>query len=137
MAIGLATATRNAMADAYTGRFDAGPGAATIEVRTGGKPANPQAAATGTLLWTFTLADPAWGAAVTGVATLDATPIITAVAVAAGTAGWWRAKDSTGATVNDGTAGITGSGADMILDNTTVAIGQTVNLTAGTATQPE
>jgi hypothetical protein len=137
MGIGIATPVRNALADAAAAKFDAGPGAATIEVRTGGKPANPQAAATGTLLFTFTLADPSWGVAAAGVATLDATPVIVAVAVAAGTAGWWRAKDSTGATVMDGTAGITGSGADLILDNTTVAIGQNINLTAGTMTEPE
>jgi len=135
MAIGLATPTRNANTDATTARFDAGPGAATIEVRTGGKPANPQAAPTGTLLFTFTLADPSFSVAAVGVATLDATPVITAVAVAAGTAGWWRAKDSTGATVMDGTAGVAGT--DMILDNATVAIGQNINLTAGTMTTPE
>jgi len=135
MTIGLATPTRNANADATAARFDAGSGAATIEIRTGGKPANPQAAATGTLLATFTLNDPAWGAAAVGVATLDTSPTITTTAVAAGTAGWFRAKDSTGATVLDGTAGT--SGTDLIMTNAAVTNGQVLNLIAGTITQPE
>lgn len=135
MAIGLATATRNAAADAVAGRFDAGAGAATIEIRTGAKPANPQAAATGTLLATFTVNDPAFGAAAVGIATLDVSPAISTTAVAAGTAGWFRVKDSTGATVVDGTAGT--SGTDMILTNAAITNGQVLNLIAGTITQPE
>lgn len=135
MAIGLATPTRNANVDATAARFDAGAGAATIEVRTGGKPANPQAVATGTLLATFTLNDPSWGAAVAGSAALDVTPGLSAVGAAAGTAGWFRVKDSTGATVMDGTCGTIGT--DMIMTSTSVSVGQVVNLTAGTMTQPE
>jgi hypothetical protein len=136
MATRLPTATRNAATNAVTAQFDAGPAAATIEVRTGAQPASANDAATGTLLATWTLADPSWGASVTGTAPLDATPVITTAAVAAGTAGWWRAKDSTGATVVDGAAGGTGSGAELILDNPVIAIGQTLNLTAGTLTTP-
>lgn len=135
MAIGLATPTRNANVDATAARFDAGVGAATVEVRTGGKPANPQAAATGTLLGTFTLNDPSWAAAAAGSAALDVTPGISFTGVAAGTAGWFRVKDSTGATVMDGTCGTVS--ADMIMTSTSVSIGQVVNLTAGTMTQPE
>lgn len=135
MAIGLATPTRNALVDAAAARYDAGAGAATVEVRTGGKPANPQAAATGTLLGTFTLNDPSWAAAAAGSAALDVTPGISFTGVAAGTAGWFRVKDSTGATVMDGTCGTVG--ADMIMSSTSVSIGQVVNLTAGTMTQPE
>lgn len=137
MTIGLATATRNANADATAARFDAGSGAATIEIRTGGKPANPQAAATGTLLATFTLNDPAFGAAVTGTATLDITPALSTNAVAAGTAGWFRAKDSAGATVLDGMAGAAGAGIDLVLSNPVIANGQVLNLIAGTIVQPE
>lgn len=136
MAIGLPTAVRNALADAFVARVDAGAGPGTIDVRTGGKPASPNDAATGTLLCTFVLADPSYGASANGVATLDATPVLTTVGAAAGTAGWWRMKDSAGNTVADGTAGGSGSGADMILDNPVIAIGQTINITAGTVTQP-
>lgn len=137
MAIGLDVPARNAAVDGVAGRFDAGSGAATVEVRTGAKPANPQDAATGTLLVTFTLNDPAWGAAALGTAALDVTPGISATAVAGGTAGWWRAKDSTGATVLDGTAGGSGSGADMILANPVITNGQVVNMISGSMTQPQ
>lgn len=136
MALGIPTGVRNALADAFAARADAGAGPGTIDVRTGGKPASPNDAATGTLLATFTLADPAYGAAVNGVATLDATPILTTTALAAGTAGWWRMKDSSGNSVGDGTAGGPGSGADLIWDNAVIALGQTLNITAGSVTQP-
>lgn len=136
MAIGLPTATRNALAAAFTAAIDAGPAGGTIDIRTGAKPATPNDAPTGTLLATLTLDPVSFGAPVTGVATLDATPVITTTGVAAGTAGWARVKDSTGASVADITAGATGSGADLILDNAVIAVGQTINLTAGTVTQP-
>lgn len=136
MALGISTAVRNALADAFTARVDAGAGAGVLEVRTGGKPASPNDAATGTLLASFTLADPAYAAAANGVAALDATPVLTTTGLAAGTAGWFRVKDSAGNTVGDGTAGGSGSGADMIWDNPVIAVGQTLNITAGSVTQP-
>ncbi len=135
MALTLGTALRNAMADAAGDRFDAGSGPATIQVRTGSKPANPQASATGTLLFTFTLQDPAWGAASNGVKTLDNTPVSSPVAVSTGTAGWFRVLDSNSLAVLDGTVGT--SGTDMIMDNPAVVTGQTINLNSGTLTQPE
>jgi hypothetical protein len=127
----LPTAVRNAITDTVTALFDAGAGAATIDVRTGFQPASANDPATGTLLFTWTFADPAWGAAVAGVATLDATPTITTTAVAGGTAGWFRVKDSNGNTVIDGAVGT-----ELVLDNPVIVLGQTVNLTAGTATTP-
>lgn len=131
----LATATQNANTTATANLFDAGAGAATIEVRTGAQPATANDPATGTLLLTWTLADPAWGAPVAGSAALDATPTITAVAVAAGTAGWFRAKDSNGNTVLDGSVGSAPAN-QLTFDNPVIALGQTVNLTAGTLSTP-
>lgn len=136
MATRIPTTVRDAVTNLVTARFDAGAAAATIEVRTGAQPASANDAATGTLLVTWTLADPSWGASATGAAALDATPVITALGVAAGTAGWFRALDSNGNTVLDGSAGAVGSGAQLELDNPVIAIGQTVNLTAGTLTTP-
>lgn len=136
MTLGIATGVRNALVDAFTARVDAGSGAGTLDVRTGSKPASPNDAATGTLLATFTLADPSYAAGSNGVATMDTSPILTTTAVAAGTAGWWRMKDSAGNTVGDGTAGATGSGADLVWDNAVIANGQTLNITAGSVTQP-
>lgn len=133
---GYSTATRNALANAFTAQVDAGVTFGTIDVRTGAKPATPADAATGTLLATFTLADPSYAAPANGVAALDATPVITTTGLAAGTAGWWRMKDSNGNVVADGTAGGTGSGAEMILDNPVIAVGQNVNLVSGSVTAP-
>lgn len=135
MAFRIPTAARNAACDAVVDLLDAGAGAATIEVRTGSQPASANDAASGTLLATFTLADPAFGGAASGVATLASAPRTTTGA-AAGTAGWFRAKDSTGATVFDGSVTATGGGGDLTLNTTTISIGLTVELTSGTVTMP-
>ena len=131
-----ATATQNAACDAIVDLADAGLGAATIDLRTGAQPASANGAATGTLLATFTCADPAFGAAVAGVATLDTTPALTTVGLAAGDAGWFRAKDSTGATVLDGSVTATGGGGDLTVNTITVSVGLSLSLTSGTITVP-
>ncbi|WP_188188034.1 hypothetical protein [Nonomuraea sp. SYSU D8015] len=133
MAFRIPTAVRNAACDAIVDALDAGAGAATIEVRSGSQPASANDAAGGTVLATFTLADPAFGAAANGVANLASTPRST-TGSAAGTAGWFRAKDSSGNTVFDGSVGT--SGADMNLNTLTISVGVTVELTSGTVTMP-
>lgn len=134
MALGLPTAVRNTITAAYTATIDNGPAGGTITIRTGAKPATPNDAPTGTLLVTLTLDVVSFGAPVLGVATLDVVPPISAIAVGAGTAGWARIQDSNAANRGDITAG--GPGSDLVLDNPVIAIGQTVNLTAGTVTTP-
>lgn len=135
MATRLPTATRNAAADAVVDRLDLGPAAGTIQIRSGAQPASANDAATGTLLGTLTLSDPAFGAAATGVATAAA---ITgdASADATGTAGWFRALDSTGATVLDGSITATGGGGDMTLDSVDIVAGGTIAVTSWTVTMP-
>ncbi|NUW45557.1 hypothetical protein [Nonomuraea rhodomycinica] len=133
MALRIPTAARNAAIDAVVDLLDAGAGAATIEVRTGSQPATANDAATGTVLATFTLADPAFGSASSGVATLASTPRST-TGVAAGTAGWFRAKDSNGNTVFDGAVGT--SGAELNLNTLTISVGVNVEITSGTMTMP-
>lgn len=133
MAFRIPTAVRNAACDAIVDALDAGAGAATIEVRSGSQPASANDVAGGTLLATFTLADPAFGAAASGVATLASTPRST-TGSAAGTAGWFRAKDSNGNTVCDGSVGT--SGADMNLNTLTISVGVAVDLVSGTVTMP-
>jgi hypothetical protein len=130
----ISTAARNAAANAIAALADAGAGAGTIQVRTGAQPATPDDPATGTLLATFTLADPAFGAAVAGVATLDATPPLSATGVADGTAGWFRMLDSTGAAVLDGTVGVAGQ--QLNLNTTTISTSVAVEITSGTLTMP-
>lgn len=127
-------ATRNEHVDLSASKWDVGSGQATIQVRNGVKPAATSDAATGTLLCTFTMSDPAWAPASGGVANLDVTPAISALGVAAGTATWARVIAPDGSVVVDLTCGT--SGTDLIFDNPVIAIGQTVNLTVGTITQP-
>jgi hypothetical protein len=132
----LSTAARNAVADALAALVDAGPAAGTIQIRSGAQPATANDPATGTLLATITVADPSFAAAVAGVATLDTTPVLSTTGVAAGTAGWFRVLDSTGATVMDGAITATAGGGELELNTTTISIGLTVQISAGTMTTP-
>jgi len=132
----LSTASRNAATNAVTALVDADVGAGSIQIRTGAQPASADNAATGTLLATLTLADPSFGASAAGVATLDATPVLSTTGVAAGTAGWFRMLDNSGDTVLDGSVTVTGGGGEMELNTTTISIGVTVEVTAGTLTTP-
>lgn len=135
MATRLATTPRNAACDAVVDLLDAGSGAGTLKLYTGGQPASANDAASGTLLATITLSDPAFGAASTGVATMAGTPL-SGTGVAAGTAGWARFADSTGATVLDGAVTATGGGGQVELATTTISVGVTVQITSGTVTMP-
>jgi len=134
MATRIPTAARNAAANAVVLLADAGPAAGTIQIRTGAQPATADLAATGTLLATLTMADPSFAAAVAGVNTMDTTPVLTTTGVAAGTAGWFRMLDSNGLTVMDGA--VATSGAELNMNTTTISIGVTVEITAGTVTMP-
>lgn len=132
MSITLADTVASAMADAVTTAVDAGAAAGTMKFYTGAKPASPADAATGTLLATVTLADPAAAAAAAGVAAW--TGATSVAAAASGTPGWFRVADSNGTVVFDGTVGT--SGADVNFDNVTWVAGGTVTLTGGNFTQP-
>jgi len=129
----ISAAARNAAADAVVDLVDAGAAAGTLQIRSGSQPAGPDSAATGTLLATVTLADPAFGAASGGVATLAGTPL-TATAVADGTAAWFRILDSNGVARIDGSVGV--SSADLIVNTVTVSTGLDVEITDGTITMP-
>lgn len=135
MAIRIPTALRNSVCDLVVDALDAGAGAATIEIRTGSQPASADTAASGSLLATFTLADPAFGSSSSGTAALASTPRST-TGTAAGTAGWFRAKDSSGNTVFDGSVTATGGGGDLQLNTTTVSVGVGLDITAGSVTMP-
>lgn len=135
MATRISTAARNAAADAIADLADLGAGAGTIKVYTGSQPTTADDAEAGTLLATFTLSDPAFGAAASGVVTLAGTPLTTTGA-AAGTAGWFRLEDSTGANIIDGSVTVTGGGGQLELNTTTISSGVNVEITAGTLTMP-
>lgn len=135
MATRIATSVRNAMATAAAVQLDAGSGAGYIEIRTGSQPATPATTATGTLLATLTLSDPAFGSPSTGVVTASAITGDTS-ADATGTAGWFRAYDSSAAAVIDGSVSASGGGGDMILSSTSIVAGGTVDVTSWTITVP-
>lgn len=134
MALTLSTAVRNAMADAGLALINGGPAAGYVEIRTGPQPASPAVAATGTLLVTIVFNDPAFAAAVAGVATLDVAPTVMGTAVTDGTAGWARIYDSTGVAVMDGQCGL--SGQLVNLDALTILTGRDVTVTSGSFTMP-
>jgi len=134
MATRLSTAARNAAALAIVALIDAGAAAGTLQIRSGAQPASAQDPATGTVLATITLADPAFTGPLVGVETLDATPVLTTLGVADGTAGWFRILDSNGNTIMDGAVGTVGQ--QLNLNTATISIGLTVEISAGTATMP-
>lgn len=127
MALTVAAATANAMAAALA--TDIGS-AATIEIRTGSKPATPETAATGTLLATVTIS----GSFTASGGSITAADPAAASVVASGTAGYFRLKASGGTAKIDGTVGTSGS--DMNLSTTALVSGGTVDLGVPTFTVP-
>jgi hypothetical protein len=106
--------------------------AATIEIRSGSKPATPETAASGTLLATVAISGSFTSTA--GVLT-SADPASVAPA-ASGTAAHFRLKQSGGTAVLDGTVTATGGGGDMQLGSTTITTGVNVDLGVPTITIP-
>ena len=140
MTIRFSVTARNAGLNASLDLMDAGAGPGTIKVYTGSQPATVDTAPSGTLLATFTCADPAFVAPVDGARDLDADPDLTTTAVDAGEAGWARCADSDGNPVMDGSVG-TATGVletepDFIINSAAITTGQTVNLLTGTVTDP-
>lgn len=133
MATRISDAARNAAADGVVDLLDGGAGAGYIELRTGTQPASVATAASGTLLATLTLADPAFGAATGGTATAG-TITDDSSADATGTAGWFRAYDSAGNAVIDGSAGEAAE--DLVLDSASIVAGGTVSISSWTVTMP-
>jgi len=131
----ISTAARNAACDAIVDLLDGGAGAGTISVRTGSPPTNVADADSGTLLGTLTFSDPAFGSSSSGTATASSITSDT-TADASGTAGHFRAKDSNGATVLQGTAGLTGDTPDMVFDNATIVAGGIIACSSFTVTVP-
>jgi hypothetical protein len=136
MATRIPDAAQNAAVDAVVDRADVGAGAATLKIYTGSQPADADTDPAGTLLVTVTLNDPAFGAAASGSAALDVSPVPSGVGVAAGTAGCFAIEDSTGVNVVQGNVTGTGGGGDIELDNTSIAVDQTVNITGLTVSIP-
>lgn len=127
MALTLAATATQAMGSALATDIGA---AATIEIRTGAKPATPETAATGTLLGTVTIS----GSFTSTGGSLTAADPATVTAVASGTAGYFRIKTSGGTAKIDGTIGT--SGADLNLSTTSVVSGGNIDLGVPTINIP-
>lgn len=132
-----------ALASGIKGAFDSD---GRINIYTGSPPSDPDAAATGTLLATLSLAATAFGAASGGVLTAAAIGSDTNVD-ASGTAGWFRiykaADDPSGASGTSGTSTAhrrldgtiaEGSGGDINFDETAFVAGGTAAISSLTLT---
>lgn len=132
-----------AMCNALVDLLDEGTGAGVIQGRTGAQPADPDASATGTLLFTLVFSATAFGAAVDAAPGGQATAAsITAdtSADATGTLGYNRCSSSNNgaAPLNDHLDGEAGtSGADFNYNTLSIVAGAQVEMTSMTVTQPQ
>lgn len=127
MTIQLSTAVRNARLDAIETTIGA---SAILRLRSGAPPANPAAARSGTVIATVNLPSDWMSNASNGTKALTGTWQDLS-ADAAGTAGHFEVMDSAGTTCHmQGTVTATGGGGDMEVDNTVIAAGQQVTITA-------
>lgn len=128
------TAARNAACDAAVDLLDADASAGYVEIRTGTQPATVATAASGTLLATCTLGDPAFGASgAVNPGEAVANAVATVQAVADGTAGWFRGYDGAGVAVIDGAVG---AGLEMELNSYVLNTGLDVTIDSWTVTMP-
>lgn len=131
MTVQFSTAVRNARLDAIETTIGV---SAILKIRTGAAPANCGTADSGTVLATLNLPSDWMAAAASGSKALSGT-WQDASGDAAGTAAHFRVYASDGTTCGiQGTVTATGGGGDMTLDNTSIAVGQPVNVTGFTLT---
>lgn len=128
MALRKNDALRNKQAIDLAALWDGG----TIEIRTGTQPADPDSAASGTLLATINLPTPAMS--VTG-GVISKSGTWSGSAVATNTAGWARMINS-GATRSLDMS-VAESAADLIIDDDAVVSGGVVTVTSFTLTIPD
>lgn len=132
MALQLSTTYRNAMLDQFESTVGT---SAKLEMFTGSQPANCAAGDSGTKLVSLSLPSDYMAAASSGSKALSGT--WQGTGIAAGTAGYFRVKDSTGTTTHmQGSITATGGGGDLTLDNVSIAVSQTVTITGFTIAAP-
>lgn len=130
MAVQLSTSVRNARLDTIESTIGA---SAKLRIFSGAMPANAAAADTGTKLLEMSLPSDWMAAASAGSKALLG--VWSSTGLAAGTAGYFRIYDTAFAGCGiQGTVTATGGGGDMTLDNTSIALGQTVTVNSFTLT---
>lgn len=124
----IATSVRNAQADAAVDLIDGGStdAAGDLQILT---------SIGGSVLATFTLQNPAFGSAASGVATMSGLPLST-TATGTGTAAAYAVRDRDNNVLWNGTVTATGGGGDIEISSTSINTSDTVNLTAFTHTAP-
>ena len=139
MPIKLAAATAVAMSNAAVQTIDGGPAAGKLRIYSGAPPANPDVAATGTMLVEFTLGDPAFAGATNTVAggTATGNTVAPVPATATGTAGWFRIVDSTNAAVLDGDVTDTTGTGSLKVSSTAIIAAIDVSIVSMSFTQPK
>jgi len=131
MAIQLSVAVRNARLDALETAIGAN---AKLKIRSGSLPSNCAEADSGSVLATIDLPSDWMAAASNGSKSMSGSWVDTA-ADATGTAEHFRIYASDGTTCHlQGTITMTGGGGDMTLDNTSIAVGQSITITSFTLT---
>lgn len=141
----LPDASQQAAADAVVDRIDVGTTNPTGRLRvyddSAAAPTDADDAVPGgsVLLAAIPLADPAYGDAdSSGTAALQGTPVSVS-AVASGTAAWFRIVSKDETTVCQGDVRASGdadNGEELVLDNTSIASGQTVEVSSLDYTHP-
>lgn len=129
MSVKICAATGNNMGTALATDIGANP---VIQIRSGAKPANPEAAASGTLL----VSVPVTGSFTSSGGVLAATDPAGANPAASGTAGHFRILTSGGTAILDGDVTAAGGGGDLQLGSTTITTGVPVDLGVPTITVP-
>ena len=131
MSLQYSVSVRNAKLDAVETAVGT---SAILKIRAGSVPANCAAADSGSVLATLSLPSDWMAAASSGSKALSGTWQDTS-ADATGTAGHFRIYASDGTTCHiQGTITATGGGGDMTIDNTSIAAGQQITVTAFTLT---
>jgi len=127
MALSLAIVAKDAANDAITALVDGGTTntEGMMLIKDGGS----------VLLCEILFQDPAFAASSAGQAALLGTPL-TGTAVDAGAAALFDVVDKDEVVIYSGTVGLSGSGADAIIDSTTIQIGDTIQLNSHTITAP-
>jgi len=122
MTMGYTTAIRNAGLDEIITQIDKGSGAGHLHFYSGAQPSTGGPATT--MLAELVMSAVSFAAASGG--EIIANAVASTTALATGTATWFRIDDSDENFAIDGTVGIAGSGADLILDNVDFVLGAPV-----------
>lgn len=121
----------NAQVEAFGALFDGG----TLEIYTGAQPGDPNSAASGTLLCTITIPNPAFGAASGGVIAKAGSWFDTAGAT--GTAGYARFISSDTLKTMDAVVTNVPGGNDLLINSIDITSGNTVIVVSLTLAEPE